>query len=137
MNDAIAPEALREALPVVLFSVGGWRMGVEARLVRGLRPATEIAPETAPEGALAAALGLAQVSGSLSGAHCLTLKRAEQDKEIRVDAPVDLLNLPIAAIYPLPPLLAARTRLRGLRALAIRPEAGEKALTLLFDADTF
>ena len=120
-------------LAVVLFSAGGWRVGIEARQVRSSRPASE----SGQSGELAAALGLPAVAGSPLNRQFLTLKRPEQDKEILVDAPVDLLKLPVATIHPLPPLLAARTRLRGLRALAIRSDADEEVLTLLFDADTF
>ncbi len=124
-------------LAVVLFSAGGWRVGIEARQVRSSRPASE----SGQSGELAAALGLPAVAGSPLGSplnrQFLTHKRPEQDKEILVDAPVDLLKLPVATIHPLPPLLAARTRLRGLRALAIRSDADEEVLTLLFDADTF
>lgn len=126
---------MHEVLAVVLFSVGGWRAGVEARQVRGLRPTAA----GTPEGELAAALGLLPTAGSPVAGQCLTLKRAGQDKdkEIRVDSPVDLVSLPVAAIHPLPPLLAARSRLSGLRALAIRLDQGEKSLALLFDADMF
>ncbi len=135
--EAAATGVRHEMLAVVLFSAGGWRVGIEARQVRSSRPASE----SGPSGELAAALGLPAVAGSPLGSplnrQFLTLKRPEQDKEILVDAPVDLLKLPVAAIHPLPPLLAARTHLRGLRALAIRSDADEEALTLLFDADTF
>jgi hypothetical protein len=133
MNETDEPVAMHEALAFVLFSVGDWRVGVEARQVR----ASHAAQESAPAGELAAALGFPPVFASPLGRQCLTLKRTAQDKEILVDAPVDLARLPIAAIHALPPLLVARTGLRGLRALAIWPDAGEKTFTLLFDADLF
>lgn len=131
MNETGEPEAMHEALALVLFSVGAWRIGIEARQVR----ASHAAPAGAPVGELAATLGFPPVFASSLGRQCLTLKRTKQDKEILVDAPVDLASLPIDAIHALPPLLAARTGLRGLRALAIWPDAGEKTFTLLFDAD--
>ena len=138
MDLAAESGVIHETLAVVRFCTGGWRVGVEARQVRGSRPATE----ESPGGEFATVLGLPAVAASLLGRQYLTLKRSIRDEaeglvEILVDAPVELLSLPVATIHPLPPLLAARIRLHGLRALAMQAEAGEKALTLLFDADTF
>ena len=139
MNEVVDAQAIHETLAIVLFSVDGWRVGVEARQVCGSRPAQT----GALSGELAAALGLPALTSGAVDRQYLSLRRWAQDKEIKeikeilVDAPVDLVSLPVAAIHPLPPLLAARTSLRGLRALAIRPDADEQTLTLLFDANTF
>jgi hypothetical protein len=101
-----------ESLDVVLFKDEGRRTGLEARLVRAARPTPD-------------------------ARQCLSLKRPDrgEDDELIVDGPLELVSLPVAAIHPLPPLLAARTRLRGLRALAIWPPAGEDAIVLLVDAE--
>lgn len=50
-----------------------------------------------------------------------------------VSAPVDLLDLPVEDIHPLPTLLAARHGLTGLRALAWRQANGDASLVLLFE----
>ena len=136
MNEVVDAQAIHETLAVVLFSVGDWRVGIEACQVCGSRPAQTGALSSE----LAAALGLPALTSGAVDRQYLSLRRWAQDKEIKeilVDAPVDLVSLPVAAIHTLPPLLAARTSLRGLRALAIRPDADEQTLTLLFDANTF
>lgn len=114
-----------EALDVVLFAAGGWCVGVEARQVRGSRPA----PTTAVTGEIEALLGLPPVPAQTQ--QSITLKQSQQDRDILVGGPVELVSLPIAAIHPLPPLLAARTTLHGLRALVLPPDAA--TVLLLFD----
>jgi hypothetical protein len=51
-----------------------------------------------------------------------------------VEGPVELLSLVFGAIHPLPPLLAARTQLRGLQALAQPFSHDDRKAILLFDA---
>jgi hypothetical protein len=57
------------------------------------------------------------------------------DQEILVEGPVELLRLPVSAIHPLPALLAARTRLPGLRALVLPDQANGSGLALLLDVE--
>lgn len=54
--------------------------------------------------------------------------------EVLVDGPVELHALPASAIHALPPLFAARTRLRALRALAFDPLIHAQGPIFLFDA---
>jgi hypothetical protein len=119
----------QDRLDVVLFATGQGRVGFEARHVRSARPAVE-SVETAN---IAAALGLPP---SLPGAarQILTVKLAERDCERMVNGPVDLVSLPISAIHPVPPMVAARTGLRGLRALAWVPGT-DRELVLLFSPE--
>ena len=136
MSDAAGSAADQETLDVVLFSVCGWRVGFEARRIRSscLAPAEMLS--NGIEAQLGFSLGAPKVSATPR--QCLLIKNADDDAkgdmEILVDAPVDLVFLPVAIIHPLPPLLAARTRLHGLRALALEPETVARQITLLFDA---
>lgn len=146
---APAPGCVLEPLDLVLFSAGGWRVGIEARRVCGAHPAPH--GESVTE--VAALLGLAHLAplvplapleplepmrpvaaaDTTPGARqCLSLKHAAGVREIHVEAPVELVGLSAAAIHPLPPLLAARTHLPGLCALVFPPAAD--ACVLLFDA---
>lgn len=122
-----------EVLEVVLFSAGGWRVGFEARLVRGSRPA----PGAKVDSDSSKLFGLPPCANNPTTYQYLTLKRPQQDRDILVAGPVELASLPVTAIHPLPPLLAARTALHGLRALLqLADSPGERNLALLFDADT-
>jgi len=124
-------------LDMVLFSAGGWRVGFEARGVRGARPA----PTGATTNEIEALLGLP--AAVARAPQVLAIKRPardgqrgdEHDRDIIVDGPVELIGLPITAIHPLPPLLAARTRLHELRALALHPATAATAVLLLFDGE--
>lgn len=123
MTAATVP--VSEELEVVLFTVGGWNVAVEARQVRGSRPAQA----SAISGEIEALLGLPPVPAQTK--QSITLKQPQQDQEILVGGPVELISLPVATIHPLPPLLAARTSLHGLRALVLPPTVA--TVLLLFD----
>ncbi len=137
MSDAPGSATGSENLAVVLFSVSGWRVGFEAHRIRSscLAPA-EILGNCSIEAQLGFSLGTPNVSATPR--QCLVVKssddNAKGETEILVDGPVDLVFLPVAAIHPVPFLIAARTRLRGLRALALEPESVARQITLLFDA---
>ena len=136
MNDAPDKTADSVGLDFVVFSVGGWRVAFEARQIRS----SSLAPEGKLCNGIEARLGFSPAApkASATSRQCLRVKCADDDTkgetEILVDGPVDLACLPVAAIYPLPPLLAARTRLHGLRALALEPETATKQITLLFNS---
>jgi hypothetical protein len=123
---------IEETLDLVLFSAGGWRVGLEARWVCASRHAP--AQTTGCE--IEAFLGFASAGHITPAAsrQYLQLKRVDGSKDILVGSPVELFSLPASAIHPLPPLLAARTGLRGLRAIALPTATGDKAVVLLFDA---
>lgn len=118
--------AYPSSLEVVAFSAGGYRFAVEAGQVRAshLPQAGDGSPS------MAALLGLAEAGGTPgAGKQLLTIKQRTADRTFAVDAPVRLLQLPAAAIHPLPDLVAARSRLPVLRALALDADG----LTLLLD----
>lgn len=133
-------------LEVVFFSLAGWRLGLEARCVRGARIGSQMDRAT-QQGKTATLFGFPM------GAHghpslpttapqpqwlAIQESTTGQVHEILVDGPVELITLPAAAIYPVPPLLAARTRLRGLRALvleeALEGHPGGEKIAFLLDA---
>lgn len=123
---------IQETLDLVLFSAGGWRVGLEARWVCASRHA----PAQATGCEIESLLGFASAGHMTPAAsrQYLQLKRVDGSKDILVGSPVELVSLPASAIHPLPPLLAARTGLCGLRAIALPTATGDKAVVLLFDA---
>ena len=136
MNDAPDRMANPVGLDFVIFSVSGWRVAFEARQVRSC----SIALEGGLGNGIEARLGFSPAAPKAYATprQCLRIKCADDDTKgetkIVVDGPVDLVCLPVAAIYPLPPLLTARTRLHGLRALALEPETVTRQITLLFNS---
>ncbi len=136
MNDAPDKTADSVGLDFVVFSVGGWRVAFEARQIRS----SSLAPEGKLCNGIEARLGFSPAApkASATSRQCLRVKCADDDTkgetEILVDGPVDLICLPVSVIYPLPPLLTARTLLHGLRALALEPETTARQITLLFNS---
>lgn len=122
----------RATLDIVFFSTGRWCVGIEAGWVRGARPASPADWIGNPARA-ATLLNFPTEPGPAKVPQWLGFKGPGQDPEILVEGPVELISLALAAIHPLPPFLAARTRLRGLRALARLPAARPGELALLFD----
>jgi len=123
MTSAI-PQAVVAALDIVVFTAGGYRIGVEASQVRASHPMP-------PEGGATPTeflLGL-HAAAATGGEQVLVVKHAGADREVVVQGPVELHSVAATAIHPLPPLVAARTQLRGLRALALE----RQRLTLLVD----
>jgi hypothetical protein len=119
-----------ETLDAVIFSAGGWRIGFEARYVRGAHPAEQSAANE-QAGQLETLLGLPPSNGPSTSPQWLDIKQLVEDRQILVAGPVELQALPVASIHPLPPLLAARTQLNGLRALVLQENTDK--IALLFD----
>lgn len=125
-------------LDLVLFSAGGWRVGMEARWVSSCRLV-----DTQAEGEMIETLlGLAAAAPTLAAGirQSLELKWPGGSREVLVGAPVELISLPASAIHPLPALLTWRTRLRGLRAIAVPEQHGhfggtDTSMVLVFDAN--
>jgi hypothetical protein len=119
-----------DALDVVMFPAGGWQVGFEARHVRSARPA---GPDASSEGGneIETLLGLPHSSNPSHLTQWLDLKQTAENTEILVAGPVELRTLPVASIHPLPPLLAARSQLNGLRALVLQENTEQ--IALLFD----
>jgi hypothetical protein len=124
-------------LDLVLFSAGGWRVGLEARWVSASRPVDAHAEGEVIETLLG--LDAAALALPVGTRQSLELKWPGGSREVLVGAPVELVSLPTSAIHPLPALLTWRTRLRGLRAIAV-PEchghfgSADATMILLFDA---
>lgn len=130
MNHAMEPGPPRDSIDIVLFSAGAWRVGVEARWVRGSRTA----PPPAAGHEIAALLGMEPTATAPTAPRqYLLLRLPEGDMEILVDGPVELHTLPASAIHAIPPLFAARTHLRALRALAFDPLIYAQGPIFLFD----
>lgn len=110
---------------LVIFRAGGFLIGVEARYVRASQGA-------AAEGAPLAetVLGLPNTPQAAGARQRLTLELPDQEGDILVTSPLELVNMPISNVHPLPPLLTARNYLLGLRALLLHPR---HEIVLLFD----
>lgn len=105
------------ALCVVSFIAGGCRFAVEAAHVRTLLQAGQYDAATSVEQILG--LPCDQKQDRLSP-RILLMKCQGRDVAVIVSGPVEMHSLEIGAIYPLPPLIAARSTVRGIRALAIQ-----------------
>jgi hypothetical protein len=121
------PPGSSTTLEVVTFFAGGQRCAMEARLVRALRTLSGEEDESCP--AIDQLLGLPEQNNACMPRQVLTIRLPESDVEFSVAAPVELRKLESAAIHPLPDLVAARTRLRGLCALVLETDG----FILMFD----
>lgn len=118
------------SLPLVFCQAAGTPVALEARLVKTARLAH--APSAAED--FAQLVGLSKTSAHEEGGpwqilHC---QNAGALRQLAVHGPLEIREQPLSALFPLPPLLAARCQLRGLRALLL-PEAGKNQnCTLIF-----
>ena len=118
-------------IDVVLFVAGGLTFAVASAQVRAMAVAED---RPAPE--LAALLGLPPAA-STTGARTrqrrlLWLLHPTGDQAVLVYEPVMHCHLAATALYPLPPLLAARLTLPCVRALAgLSSPAGESLVVVL------
>jgi hypothetical protein len=113
-------------LALVLCRAGWARVGFEASLVRQAAVAGAAKLVT-----LEARLGMA-TDPRLPRLRLL-LKGARGDWGLEVAGPLELGCLPASRIHPLPPLVAARLPLPGLRAFGLEPGGRQEALILLLD----
>ncbi|MDD3814244.1 MAG: hypothetical protein PHZ02_06310 [Desulfocapsaceae bacterium] len=109
------------------FCVGGQRCALEARQVRALQPLTDENSGTYP--AIGSLLGLPEPNKACLHRQIVTIRLPESEVELSVAAPVELHELAVDLIQPLPDMVAARTQLRGLRALVMETDG----VTLIFD----
>jgi hypothetical protein len=117
---------LPSALEVVSFMAGGYRFAVEAGQVRTQLSAKNSDVVPTAEQLLGLSGGEPQ---NHSSRRTLLMKHPAGDYAVTVSDPVELLGLRIDAIHPLPPLIAARNTLAGIRGLAI----GAEGVTILVD----
>lgn len=121
------PAASGGTFEVVTFFAGGQRCAMAARQVRASRPLRGDEHEGMP--AIDPLLGLPQGDKDGASRQVLTIRLPAADVELSVATPVQLRELELDVIHPLPDLIAARSRLPGLRALALEADG----LTLIFD----
>ena len=119
---------------LVLFRWGALHLAIQASQVAGLELATD--PGVPTIGDLLAWSPGAGLSAGPAPPRQLHLAWPGGALRVRVQEPVTQVRLPLTASHPLPPLLAARLRLPGVRALAFRQIAGTGALTLILDAQS-
>lgn len=122
-----APSATYGGLNVVVFVVAGQRCAVEASHVRRARPL--LAEDGGNYPTMAPLLGFSEPHDLPTPWQVLTIRTRQGDAEYIVSMPVELRQLETGVIHPLPDIVAARTELRGLRALALEADS----LTLIFD----
>jgi chemotaxis signal transduction protein len=113
MTDAGA--SAETGIDLVTFRVAGRLFGVEAAQVRSSHPAAS-RPEDAGDAAVL--FGLSAAPRAAAG-HVLTIRDGDEGHLLFIETPPELRTLTAAAIHPLPDLLAARTRLPQLRAMAL------------------
>ncbi len=119
------------AVKIVLFSMENYRVGFEASQVVALHPITADRPED-PTKSIETVLGLTPTTQT-TPRYALQFKPLNQTQEIILSGSMDLISLDIDAIHPLPPILAARTHLKGLRALTLPTTHTDQGVILLFD----
>ncbi|MTJ83484.1 MAG: hypothetical protein F8N37_21065 [Telmatospirillum sp.] len=101
-----------DALRVVRFEAAGARFAIEARHVLAMRPAV-------PDRELSVESWLGLAGGGAAGRCLLDVSMGGGQRLLEFAGDVRVDSLPAASIHPLPVLLAARTRLPGLAALAL------------------
>ncbi|MBN1661294.1 MAG: chemotaxis protein CheW [Anaerolineae bacterium] len=123
LDDGPQKTALREAFPILVFKHAGWRLGVAVDQVEAIinlppLPATgepavcEYLGQAIPMYALGAWLGLEEDAGWQPSrvliAHALADPAGCGDalRAFLVDAPSNILTLPLEAVYAMPVLLA-------------------------------
>ncbi|MBF0339845.1 MAG: hypothetical protein HQL95_02630 [Magnetococcales bacterium] len=114
-------------LDVVLFTAGGWRIGVEAHQVSSCRRMSH-GEDPGNVTDLELLLGL-PVTPDNQIRLLLEFIPSVSLRPWRVTGPVELRAFPATTIHPLPTLLAVRSLIPGLRALAME----EDGITLLLD----
>ena len=125
-----------EGLRLVLFSLGRVRCAIEARRVAAstpIRPGGNDADDQDGWQQGWRLFGLQEL-GREAGRNpeqWLDLRWPGGEGRLAVWGPLDLVSLPPAAVHPVPVLLAARCRLRGLRAIVVAPGLSAQALPLL------
>ncbi|MBF0095010.1 MAG: hypothetical protein HQL34_10755, partial [Alphaproteobacteria bacterium] len=99
-------------LDSVVFQAGGFRIAAEARHVQGMREGTGEAP-------VENLIGLDLTRGAGRRILIVKVRSGTDGVEITVSEPVSLVPLPVGHIFPLPPMVAARLSLKGVRAIAL------------------
>lgn len=99
--------AQADTLAIVSFAAGAWRFAVEAQQIAAL--GHELPPTLV---AIESLLGLP--IDQTGPRRCLRVG----EQRVGVSEPVDLRELPVDSVHPLPELVAQRIQIKGVRALA-------------------
>lgn len=122
------PATPLETIALVRCESAGLCLALEAAKIGAMRaPAATVAPS------LAELLELPEPPEP-PRRRLLEIVHPDWKRTIRVGEPVVHFELPISAIQPLPPLLAARRRANGVRALAWIAEPTGDRLLIILDA---
>ncbi len=103
-----------DGLAVVRFAAGGWQFAVEVSQVRAMIRETETG-----ESCVSAESLIGLPPGSPTRRTRLVI--GPEARRVEVSEPVELASLPADCLFPLPPLVAERMTLVGIRALALTP----------------
>jgi len=121
-----------DQLDIVSCDAAGYRIGLLADQVAAAHALPPQAKTDANTLALEDLLGLEATQQPIQ--QCLTLKiGAQYTAQISISSDISLTSLAVEAIQPLPALLAARCRLKGVSALTL----SDNQLMLLVDTDAF
>jgi len=119
---------------LVVFRWNALRLAVQASQVLALESTLDPdAPSIGDLLELPIGEGLPGVVTRAGPARLLRLAQPAGMLRVRVQEPVVQVRLPATAIHPLPPLLAARLRLPGIRALAWQQGEEPGALIVILD----
>ncbi len=109
-----------EILDVVLWRAGGCWFGCEAGcVIAAEKPEDSPTVDEFPH--IETLLNIPAVDGR-TDFQLLTFRYATTSRYILVNRPVELIRLPIGQIRALPTLVAARSRIKALGALALAPQ---------------
>ena len=106
-------------LAVVIFNAGPFRLAVEAIQIAGMQ-------DSGPGESIEGILGLP--AWPHEHERILLVRDGDADQPVLVGAPVELVGIPIHSISPLPGLVAARTQIKGAKAIA---QMGGKVIILV------
>ncbi|MBV5276008.1 MAG: hypothetical protein JZU52_21015 [Lamprocystis purpurea] len=121
-------------IDLVVFRWNALRLGVAAGQVLAMESTPDPdAPSIGVLLGLPTGEGLPGVVTRAGPARLLRLAHPAGVLRVRVQEPVVQVRLPACAIHPLPPLLAARLRLPGIRALAWQQGQEPGALIIILD----
>jgi hypothetical protein len=119
---------------LVVFRWNALRLAVQASQVLALESTFDPdAPSIGDLLELPAGEGVPGVVTRPEPTRLLLLTRPAGPLRVRIQEPVVQVQVPAIAIHPLPPLLAARLRLPGVRALAWQQGEGPGALIVILD----
>ncbi len=121
-------------IDLVMFRWNALRLGVAAGQVLAMESTPDPdAPSIGDLLGLPTGEGLPGVVTPTRPPRLLRLTHPAGSFHVLVQEPVVQIRLPASAIHPLPPLLAARLRLPGIRALAWQQGEGPGALIVILD----